>query len=147
MTELSSEYSKTSLNQPTMRETLNGPFKEVVGLGSQNIVTLVLYGRSFGTQIKQSIQWSIGEGGQLERFDCMLHFVCVYFFPSYRLLEIAGILYKSSMINVSLSAITFILAHTLQCIVMYNALCEYKGVEGNYLLPYYYYYYYYYYIL
>ena len=23
---------------------------------------------------------------------------------------------------------------------MYNALCEYKGAEGNYLLPYYYYY-------
>ena len=25
---------------------------------------------------------------------------------------------------------------------MHNAICEYKGVEGNYLFPYYYYYYY-----
>ena len=31
-------YSKISLNQPTMGQILNGPFKEVVGLGSQNIV-------------------------------------------------------------------------------------------------------------
>ena len=28
---------------------------------------------------------------------------------------------------------------------MNNALCEFKGVEGNDLIPYYYYYYYYYY--
>ena len=27
-------YSKTSLNRPTMEPTLNGPFREVVGLGS-----------------------------------------------------------------------------------------------------------------
>ena len=33
-----------------MESTLNGPFKEVVGLGSLNIFTIVLYGRSLGTK-------------------------------------------------------------------------------------------------
>ena len=31
-------YSKASLNQPTMGPTLNGTFREVVGLGSKNII-------------------------------------------------------------------------------------------------------------
>ena len=30
-------YSKTSLNRPTMGPTLSGQFREVVGLGSQDI--------------------------------------------------------------------------------------------------------------
>ena len=30
-------YSEISLNRPTMRPTLGGPFKEMVGLGSKNI--------------------------------------------------------------------------------------------------------------
>ena len=29
-------YSKASLNQPIMGLTLNGPFREVIGLGSWN---------------------------------------------------------------------------------------------------------------
>ena len=49
-------YSKSSLNRPTMRPTtLNWPFMEMVSLESYNIITLVLYGWSFGTQIKWSI--------------------------------------------------------------------------------------------
>ena len=38
--------------------TFNGPFREVVGLQSKNIVTIVLRGQSFWTQIKPSIQGS-----------------------------------------------------------------------------------------
>ena len=35
--QLSTEYSKTSLNRPTMGPTLNdGPFREVVGVYSKN---------------------------------------------------------------------------------------------------------------
>ena len=41
-------YSKTSLDRLTMGPTLSGRFKEVADLGH-------LYGRSFGTEIKQSI--------------------------------------------------------------------------------------------
>ena len=37
-------YSKISLNQLTIGPTLNGPFREVVGLGSWNIVAMALYG-------------------------------------------------------------------------------------------------------
>ena len=37
-------YSKTSLNHLTMGLTLNGPFGEVVSLGSSNIITMALYG-------------------------------------------------------------------------------------------------------
>ena len=37
---------------------------------------------------------------------------------------------------------TYIYIYIFIC-VMYNALCEYKGEEGNYLLPFYYYYCYY----
>ena len=36
-------FSKTSVNRPTMGPTLNGPLREVVGLGSLNIITIVLY--------------------------------------------------------------------------------------------------------
>ena len=36
-------YSKTSLNRLTMGPTLNGPFREVVTLGSLKIITIVLY--------------------------------------------------------------------------------------------------------
>ena len=46
-------YSKTTLNGPTLEPTFNGPFREVISFGSYVIVTLVLYGRSFGTQIKR----------------------------------------------------------------------------------------------
>ena len=35
-------YIKTSLNRSTMGRTLNGLFKEVIGLGSWNIVTIEL---------------------------------------------------------------------------------------------------------
>ena len=50
-------HSKTSLNRLIYRRsTLNGPFREVVGLGSSTIVTIVLYGPSFGTQIKRLIE-------------------------------------------------------------------------------------------
>ena len=55
---------KTFLNRPTMRPILTGTFREVVSLGSLNIVTIVLYGRSFGTQIKRSIY---GSGGSVRR--------------------------------------------------------------------------------
>ena len=48
-------YNKASLNWQTIRPTLNGPLREVIGLGSQNIITIVLYGWSFGTQIECSI--------------------------------------------------------------------------------------------
>ena len=34
------KYGKTSLNQPTMGPILNGPFREVIGLGSLNIITM-----------------------------------------------------------------------------------------------------------
>ena len=46
---------KASLNRPTMGPTLNGPFRQVVGLGSSKLITMVLYERSFGTRIKRSI--------------------------------------------------------------------------------------------
>ena len=45
-------HSKTSLNRPTLGRTLNGSFRKVIGLGTLNMVVIVLYGRSFGTQIK-----------------------------------------------------------------------------------------------
>ena len=35
-------FSETFLNQPIMGPTLNDPFRVVVGLGSWNIVTMVL---------------------------------------------------------------------------------------------------------
>ena len=45
-------YSKTSLNRPI----LNGPFREVVGLRSYNIITLDIG------------EWSFCGGDRLERF-------------------------------------------------------------------------------
>ena len=42
-------YSKTSLNQPIIRPAFNGPFKVAIGLGSWNIVTMVLYEQSLWT--------------------------------------------------------------------------------------------------
>ena len=32
------KYSKTSLNRPTMGPILNGPFREVVSIGSADII-------------------------------------------------------------------------------------------------------------
>ena len=37
-------YSKPSLNRPTMGPTLIYPFREVVGLGSYNIIIMVFLG-------------------------------------------------------------------------------------------------------
>ena len=48
-------YSKTSLNRPTMGPTLNGPFRKLVGLGSLNIITMVLHGRLFGGLSQRSV--------------------------------------------------------------------------------------------
>ena len=52
--------------------TLNGPFREVVGLGSWNNITVVLNGQSFGTQINQLIRGS-GQSVMVvgERFYCI----------------------------------------------------------------------------
>ena len=47
-------FTVHSLNRPTLESTLNDPFREMVGLGSKTIITMVLHGRSFGTQIKLS---------------------------------------------------------------------------------------------
>ena len=44
-------YIDRSWNLP-----LHGPFRNVVGLCSQNIVTMLLYGQSFGTQRKHLLQ-------------------------------------------------------------------------------------------
>ena len=33
-------YSKTSLNRSTMRPTINGQFRKVVGLGNKNSITM-----------------------------------------------------------------------------------------------------------
>ena len=44
-------YSKTSLNRPTMRLTLNGSFREVVGLGSYNIIVWAINCHSKATGI------------------------------------------------------------------------------------------------
>ena len=60
-------HSKISLSRTTMGLILNDPFREVVGFGSYIIITIVLYGRSLGTQVKRSIC----RGGQLERFYCV----------------------------------------------------------------------------
>ena len=49
-------YSKTPLYWPTGRQTINAVFREVVGLGSYIIPTIVLYGTIVWTQIKQLIQ-------------------------------------------------------------------------------------------
>ena len=63
------KYSKTSLDRPTIAPSLNGPFSEVVGLGLQNIISMILHQLSFGTEIRRSIQGSgrsvevVGQGG------------------------------------------------------------------------------------
>ena len=44
-------HSKTSLHRPTIEPTLNGPFREGVGVGGLEYC----YGLSFGTEIKRSI--------------------------------------------------------------------------------------------
>ena len=50
----------------TMGPTLNGPFREVIGLGSQNIVMAI---------IQDPIgEWSICGGGQLERYFCTANY-------------------------------------------------------------------------
>ena len=47
--------SKTLLHRSTMVPTLNGSFKEVVSLGSSNIITIVFDGRSLESpQIKDT---------------------------------------------------------------------------------------------
>ena len=55
-----------SLNRPNMGSTFNGLFREVVDLRSQDIITMLLHGRWFGTLV------SIGEWAicWLERFYC-----------------------------------------------------------------------------
>ena len=51
-------YRKTSLNRLTLGPTLNGPFREVCGLGSYDIIVMALYGQTFGTQMKRLIYGS-----------------------------------------------------------------------------------------
>ena len=34
-------YSQTFLNRPTVGPTLNGPFREIIGIGNYNIITLL----------------------------------------------------------------------------------------------------------
>ena len=59
------------LNRPKMGSTLNGPFTEVVGLGSQNTVKMVLDEQLFGTQIERNIrEWPICGADRLERYYC-----------------------------------------------------------------------------
>ena len=60
MSTLKRKYSETSLYRPTMGPTLSGRFREVVGLGCLEY----LNGRSFGTEIKRSIQGS-GRSGEV----------------------------------------------------------------------------------
>ena len=55
-----------------MGPTLNGPFRDLVGLGSWNIVALVLY-RETVLDLNEVInigEWLICGGGRLERFYC-----------------------------------------------------------------------------
>ena len=52
---LDSKCSQTCLNRSTMALILNCPIREVLGFGSYKILTVVLYQRSFGTQLKRSI--------------------------------------------------------------------------------------------
>ena len=62
-------YSKHSLNRPTTGPTLNGPFKEVVGLGSLNM--LIYNGNGWDRNKAIAIdKWWICGGGRLERFYC-----------------------------------------------------------------------------
>ena len=66
-------YSKTSLNRPTMASILNGPFREVVHLGSWNIVTM---GDHWDPNQAIGIgEWSIWGGGRLGRF----YWICCTF--------------------------------------------------------------------
>ena len=67
-------YSKTSLNRPTVGLTLNGPFREVIGLGSfeyhyNGIVWVIVWDPNKASAIGE---WSICGGGQLERFYCTI---------------------------------------------------------------------------
>ena len=79
-------YSKTSLNRPI----LNGPFREVVGLGSYNNITMVLFGTLQNDRYRGVVdigECSICGGGRLQRFYCSsrshsmlvihIHCVCV----------------------------------------------------------------------
>ena len=63
---------KTSLNSQTMGPTLNGPFRNLIGLGNQNIFAMALYGHL-----------SICGSGRLERMYCILYihihmYICIY---------------------------------------------------------------------
>ena len=60
-------YSKTSLNRATTGLTLNGPFKEVIGLGT-------LWDPNEAIDIRM---WSICGGGQLERFYCIYMYIYI----------------------------------------------------------------------
>ena len=50
-------YSKTSLNRPTMGQTLNGPFREVDGLASYNDHLLNEFKSFAFISIKDLLTW------------------------------------------------------------------------------------------
>ena len=58
-------YSKTSLSRPTTGATLNGPFREVVGIRVKISLWLIVWDRNKAIDIAK---WSICGGGRLERF-------------------------------------------------------------------------------
>ena len=60
-----------------MKPTLNGPFREVVGLGSYKIVTMVFVVCVIIWDPNKAInirEWSICVGGWLEGFYCMYNY-------------------------------------------------------------------------
>ena len=59
--------SKTFLNRPTSGPTLNGPFRELE-YHYNCIVWAIVWDRNIEIDIGK---WTICEGGQLERFDCI----------------------------------------------------------------------------
>ena len=65
--------SKAALNQPIVGLTLSGPFSEVVGIGSRNIVTMVLHRWCYTKRYKAIDigEWSICGGARLERLYCI----------------------------------------------------------------------------
>ena len=56
--------SKSSLNQPTIEQTLNGQFREVVGLENDNIIRddNIIWDQTKAIDIEK---WSICRGGRL----------------------------------------------------------------------------------
>ena len=74
-------YSKTFLNRPTMGSTVNGSYREISRLRElEYIVTMALYWRFCGTQIKRLIEgwWSLCGGGQVEYHRMVLMNADVY---------------------------------------------------------------------